>query len=90
MIREATDLPNIPANGHIAKRRIQPEEADAMKAKPGTWFDIDVTEAEPSSVTVFQFRLKKQLPLWYGGEWEVRTAKGRLLVRFLGQQSKAA
>jgi hypothetical protein len=65
------------------QRTVTQQDADTMKASPGEWFEVKVRAKNPSAISSMNGVLKRSLPHWYGGQWELVMRQGVLYCRFL-------
>lgn len=67
-------------------RLVSAEDAAAMRARPGEWFEIKAASLAKGTIQSAAYRARLNLPRWYGGTWGVTISGGRVYARFLGGQ----
>lgn len=77
-----TDPMQVQRNPH-SPRTVTQEDADAMKSSPGQWFTVNLKTQTRSNVNSMSGVLRRSLPSWYGGQWELTARQGTLFCRFI-------
>lgn len=68
----------------IHARKVTFGDALQMKQKAGEWFRVPHSRTAKNGASVMAYRLRQDLPRWYGGRWEVQSRDGLVHARFLG------
>lgn len=80
MIEAVTNEVEFGKDGWSRKRSVSSDDAAVMVGDPGKWFKVHRVGGRYSGPPLAS-RLRKLMPAWYGGEWEVCTKAGEVYVR---------
>lgn len=83
-IRPAVEIPNVSEREFNDIRLVKAHDAELMQETPGLWYQIQNRRGNANGVWVASSRLRRDLPRWYSGVWEVMSRRGGLYARYVG------